>query len=76
MSLDASYTQAFEAFGNDNEFVLGVDHKNYDQDNRQGRARGLGSDLSVGELNELAYVDVLASAEAGLARLQPYRQSQ
>lgn len=76
VSLDASYTQAFEAFGNDNEFVLGVDHKNYDQDNRQGRARGLGSDLSVGELNELAYVDVLGKRRGGACRLQPYRQSQ
>ncbi|MGK0547262.1 TonB-dependent siderophore receptor [Halomonas cupida] len=67
LSLDASYTQAFDAFGNDNEFVVGLDHKDYDQDNRQGRARGLGSSLSVGQLNDLAYVNVLDSAQAGLS---------
>lgn len=67
LALDASYTQAFDAFGNANEFVVGVDYKDYDTDIQQGRARSLTvSSITREELNNLSYVDVLERAEVGL----------
>lgn len=67
LSLDASYTQAFDAFGNANEFVVGVDYKDYDTDSQQGRTRGLTSgSVTKDELNDLSYVDILSSGEAGV----------
>lgn len=41
-SVDASYSQPFEAFGNISEFVVGTDYKHYDTDYLNGRLR-LGS---------------------------------
>jgi len=67
LALDASYTQVFDAFGNSNEFVVGIDHKAYDTEVEQGRARSLaGTSVGLSELNDLAFVDVLDSAQAGV----------
>lgn len=38
LSLDASYSQPFEAFGQVSEFVVGTDYKRYDLDYRNGAA--------------------------------------
>ncbi|PSJ21829.1 TonB-dependent siderophore receptor [Halomonas sp. ND22Bw] len=63
LSLDASYSQPFSAFGNVSEFVVGADHKRYETDTRSGRSRSLaGGRVTLDELNELAFVDVLDSA--------------
>ncbi|MFG6176750.1 TonB-dependent siderophore receptor [Halomonas sp. THAF12] len=57
LSLDASYSQPFEALGQVSEFVAGLDHKRYDNDGRAGRAR-LGN-TTVEDIHDLAYVDIL-----------------
>ncbi|WP_110666254.1 TonB-dependent siderophore receptor [Salinicola halophilus] len=63
VSVDASYSQPFEAVGNVSEFVVGTDYKRYDTDVEAGRSRDLtGGRVTLGELNGLAYVDILDSA--------------
>ncbi|MBB3142557.1 TonB-dependent siderophore receptor [Halomonas organivorans] len=65
LSLDASYSQPFSAFGNVSEFVVGADHKRYDTDTRSGRSRGVVSGrVTRDELHDLAFVDVLGNARA------------
>lgn len=66
LSLDASYSQPFSAFGSVSEFVVGSDHKRYDTDTQTGRARSMtSSTVTLEGLNDLAYVDVLDAARAG-----------
>lgn len=66
LSVDASYSKPFELFDNVNEFVVGTDFKRYDTDNESGRSRGLtGSNVSLEELNNLSFVDVLGVAKSG-----------
>jgi len=66
LSVDASYSKPFELFDNVNEFVIGTDFKRYDTDNQSGSVRGLGgSTVTLDELNNLSFVDVLAEAIAG-----------
>ncbi|BES73163.1 TonB-dependent siderophore receptor [Marinobacter nanhaiticus D15-8W] len=65
LAVDASYSKPFEVFGNVSEFVVGADYKRYETDNESGRSRGLTSDrVTLEELNDLAFVDVLATARA------------
>ncbi|SEF94313.1 TonB-dependent siderophore receptor [Marinobacterium lutimaris] len=42
-SIDASYSQPFETFGNVSEFVVGGDYKHYDTAYKEARFRGLAS---------------------------------
>ncbi|MBZ9557447.1 MULTISPECIES: TonB-dependent siderophore receptor [unclassified Modicisalibacter] len=65
LSLDASYSQPFSAFGNVSEFVVGSDYKRYETEIESGRSRGLtAGPVTLDGLNDLAHVDVLASARA------------
>ena len=66
LALDASYSKPFEVFDNVSEFVVGADYKRYDTDNESGRSRGLtGAPVTREQLNDLAFVDILAAARAG-----------
>ncbi len=68
VSVDASYTQGFDAFGNQNEFVVGVDYKTSEADTTAARTSDLtGSSASISELNNLAYVDILGNARDGVS---------
>lgn len=59
LSVDASYSQPFETFGNVSEFVAGADYKHYDTDTVRGRYRG--QPVNADNFENLAYVDVLES---------------
>lgn len=66
-SVDASYSQPFSAFGNVSEFVVGTDYKRYDTDVESSRTRGLTANpVTRGELNDLAYTDILAQGRQGV----------
>ncbi len=68
VTVDASFTQGFDAFGNQNEFVVGVDYKTTDTDTTAARTSDLtGSSASISELNNLAYVDILGNARDGVS---------
>lgn len=75
LALDASYTQAFDVFGNANEFVVGVDYKDYDTDALRAGGRLSAARLTRSELNDLSYVDVADMAQAG-TRGYRYRDTQ
>lgn len=65
LSLDASYSQPFETFGNVSEFVIGSDYKRYETEIESGRSRSLANGrVTLGELNELDYVDILGAARS------------
>ncbi|TDX32990.1 outer membrane receptor for ferric coprogen and ferric-rhodotorulic acid [Modicisalibacter xianhensis] len=65
LSLDASYSQPFETFGNVSEFVIGSDYKRYETEIESGRSRSLASGrVTLGELNDLDYVDILGAARS------------
>ncbi|WP_110688025.1 TonB-dependent siderophore receptor [Salinicola aestuarinus] len=65
LALDASYSQPFAAWGNVSEFVVGTDYKRYDTDVASGRSRDLARRrVTLDELNDLAYVDILGAARA------------
>ncbi|MCM2972150.1 TonB-dependent siderophore receptor [Larsenimonas suaedae] len=80
-SLDASYSQPFETFGNVSEFVVGTDYKRYETETEQGRYSvlpdgngGYYTSLNVGNVDSgsIAYVDVLDAARAGQPRTSNY----
>ncbi|MCG7600355.1 TonB-dependent siderophore receptor [Halomonas sp. McH1-25] len=65
LSLDASYSQPFETFGNVSEFVIGSDYKRYETEIESGRSRSLANGrVTLGELNDLDYVDILGAARS------------
>ncbi len=65
LSLDASYSQPFSAFGQVSEFVVGSDYKRYETDIESGRSRSVaGGRVTLDALNDLAYVDILGAARA------------
>ncbi|MED5500183.1 MAG: TonB-dependent siderophore receptor [Pseudomonadota bacterium] len=57
LSMDASYSQPFEAMGNVSEFVVGTDYKRFETDNASARAK-LGN-TTLADFNDIAYVDIL-----------------
>ncbi|WP_110650818.1 TonB-dependent siderophore receptor [Salinicola peritrichatus] len=57
LSMDASYSQPFEAMGNVSEFVVGTDYKRFETDNASARAN-LGT-TALADFNDIAYVDIL-----------------
>ncbi|MCM5704293.1 TonB-dependent siderophore receptor [Larsenimonas salina] len=63
LSLDASYSQPFEALGNVSEFVVGADYKRYETETFQA-VSNLG-DTTLDDINDITYVDV---AESGTPR--------
>ena len=66
LAVDASYSKPFEIFDNVSEFVAGTDFKRYETDNESGRSRRLtDSNVTLEELNDLAYIDVLEMARNG-----------
>lgn len=56
LSMDASYSQPFEALGNVSEFVVGTDYKRYETETFQA-VSALGN-TTLGQINDIAYVDV------------------
>lgn len=59
-SLDASYSQTFEALGNVGEFVVGADYKHYDTAMQISRVRRLSSvPIAAEGFGDYPYVDIL-----------------
>lgn len=66
LSLDASYSQPFEAFGSVSEFVVGADYKRYDTETESGRTRSLTAGrVTESGIHDIAHVDILEAARSG-----------
>lgn len=59
LSLDANYSQTFEAMGNVSEFVVGVDYKRYETESFGGRYKD-GNKYSPADFNSYPYVNIMA----------------